>query len=274
ECKSDNEKPLCQKAFDNIFFKKNLSIFSPKKDQCDKCCQYNLKNLPEEDTNESINYWFDESQTELVASTFVSCLIDVIEETLKKSLKPVIIYSDDCTVQNRNCVMSNALLHLCIKYDVTITQKFLEKGHTQMEYDSVHSVIERKLKKTDCYLPSQLSQITKEARIYPFPYTSKLLTFNFFSDYSNKKLMFYESIRPGRVALIFLMSCQEGQTKLIKKIFLSFPNFINTPKKISLDKWNDLQSLKSIMPYDCHCFYDALPYMNESVHKAKKKSKE
>lgn len=66
--------------------------------------------------------------------------------------------------------------------------------------DSVHGVIERKLKKTDCYLPSQLSQLTKEARMYSFPYTSKLLTFNFFSNYSNKKMMFYESIRPGRIA--------------------------------------------------------------------------
>ncbi|KAL5237055.1 hypothetical protein ACI65C_004465 [Semiaphis heraclei] len=52
ECKTDNEKPLCRKAFDNIFFQKNLSIFSPKKDQCDKCCQYNLKNLPEEELTE------------------------------------------------------------------------------------------------------------------------------------------------------------------------------------------------------------------------------
>ena len=76
--------------------------------------------------------------------------------------------------------MSNALLHLCIKYDITITQKFLEKGHTQMKCDSVHSVIERKLKKTDCYLPSQPSQLTKEARIYPFPYTSKIINIQFF----------------------------------------------------------------------------------------------
>lgn len=106
-------------------------------------------------------------------------MIDVIEETLKKSLKPVIIYSNGCTAQNRNCVMSNALLHLCIKYDIIITQKFLEKDHTQMEC-SVHSVIKRKLKKIDFYLPSQLSQLTKEARLYPFPYISKLLTFNFF----------------------------------------------------------------------------------------------
>lgn len=58
---------------------------------------YTVYNLS---THEIINYWFDESQTELIASIFVSCLIDALEETLKKSLKPVIIYSDGCTAQN------------------------------------------------------------------------------------------------------------------------------------------------------------------------------
>lgn len=359
-CMTDKEEPLCRKSFDNNFSLKNLSIFSPKKDQCDKCCQYNTKNLPEEEyqrhllkknqardeksndkisvkagechlftcdlmavqllpysqassiyfkmklavhnytvynlsTHESTCYWFDESQTELVASTFASCLIDIIEETLNKCLKPVIIYSDGCTAQNRNCVMSNALLHLSIKYNISITQKFLEKGHTQMECDSVHSVIERKLKKTDYYLPSQLSQLTKEARSHPFPYISKLLQFDFFSDYSNKKLMFYESIRPGNIAsdpvvteLRVIQYCPSGiilykinyndsfkelprrPKKIDPEHILKFPKLHQSPKKISLDKWNDLQSLRSIMPYDCHSFYDALPHMDYSVRKNKK----
>ena len=51
----------------SIYFKMKLAVHN-----------YIVYNLS---TNESINYWFDESQTELVASTFVSCLIDVIKET-------------------------------------------------------------------------------------------------------------------------------------------------------------------------------------------------
>lgn len=192
--------------------------------------------------------------------------------------------------------MSNALLHLCIKYDIIIIQKFLKKGHVQMYFDSVHNVIERKLKKTDCYLPSQLTQLRKEARIYPFPYTSKLLIFNFFSDYSNKKLLFYESIRPGRVAsnhvvtdLRVIQYCPTGvilyklnysdsfnelprrPNKIDKEDIFKFPKLHQHPKKISLD----FQSLKSIMPYEFHCFYDALQhYLNESVRKTKEKSKD
>lgn len=362
-CKNDDEEPLVRKKFVDVFNEKNLSIFSPKKDQCDLCCQYKVNNLPEEEyqnhisrknqareektkdklsaeagechvfscdlmavqllpycqanaiyykmklavhnytvynlgTHEAICYWFDESQCELVASTFASCLTDIIEETLKKSLKQVIIYSDGCTAQNRNSVLSNALLHLSIKYKVNITQKYLEKGHTQMECDSVHSVIERKLKRNDYYLPCQLSQLSKESRLHPFPYKSKELSYTYFSDYTCKSKMIYDSIRPGRTTndpvvtdLRVLQYCASGvilfklnyndtfqelprrPNKIDEdKMNCDFPKLYKTQRKISLDKWNDLQSLKTIMPYDCHLFYDSLPHMDSSLRKSKNKN--
>lgn len=126
--------------------------------------------------HKAICYWFDESQCDLVASKFTSCLLDTIEKTLNTlhtSLKPVIIYTDDCKAQNRNSVLSNALLHLSIKYKIDITQNYLEKGHTQIESDSVHSVIEGKMKKTDYYLTSQLCNLATETRKHPFPYENK-----------------------------------------------------------------------------------------------------
>lgn len=150
-----------------------------------------------------------------------------------------------------------------------------------MECDSVHSVIERKLKKTECYLPCQLSQITLQSRLHPFPYESKELTYSFFLDYSDKKNMFYESIRPGRVAsdavvtdlrvleycptgiILYKTNYEDGfkefprRPKPIDEDNINkFPKLYKTPKKITLDKWTDLQSLKKIMPYDCHSFYD------------------
>lgn len=71
---------------------------------------------------------------------------------------------------------SNTLLLLAMEKNVTITQKYLEKGHTQMEVDSVHSVIERKLKNVEIFLPSQYASITKEARREP--------DYTYFKDYS------------------------------------------------------------------------------------------
>lgn len=53
---------------------------------------------------------------------------------------------------------------------VTITKKFLEKGHKQMEVDSVHSAIERKLKGKAIYLPTDYVDVCKNARIHPEPY--------------------------------------------------------------------------------------------------------
>ncbi|KAF0749823.1 Uncharacterized protein FWK35_00023681 [Aphis craccivora] len=274
--------PYCQA--NSIYYKMKLANHN-----------YTVYNIGNHDT---ICYWSNETQCELVASTFATCLVDTIEETIKKSLKPVIIYSDGCTGQNRNGILSNALLHLCMKYKISITQKFLEKGHTQMECDSVHSVIERKLRKTDCYLPCQLSTLTKLSRSHPFPYKTKEVTFNFFRDYSIKTNMFYESIRSGRVAtdptvtdLRVLKYCPSGiiyykinygdvykelptrPNKINEDQINVFPNLYQAPKKITFDKWNNLQSLKSIMPSDCHAFMTLCLIWIQAFEKQRKKIK-
>uniref|UniRef100_A0A2S2NB05 Uncharacterized protein n=1 Tax=Schizaphis graminum TaxID=13262 RepID=A0A2S2NB05_SCHGA len=44
----------------------------------------------------------------------------------------------------------------------------------------------------------------------------------------------------------------------------SFPNLYTSETKIPLDKWNDLQFLKGMMPSDTHSFYDNIPCENES----------
>lgn len=86
---------------------------------------------------QSTCYWFSEDQNnQLVASTFVSCLIDYMEKKcLPAEKKPIIILSDGCTAQNRNNVMANALLNFSMLHGVLIYQKYLEVGHTQMEVD-------------------------------------------------------------------------------------------------------------------------------------------
>ncbi|CAG4931342.1 unnamed protein product [Parnassius apollo] len=109
-------------------------------------------------------YWFDEHNAGLVASVFVSCVIDCLRKILSEKTLPIILCSDGCTSQNRNVVSANALLDLAMEYNVVITQKFLQKGYTQIECDSSHSAIECRLKNKDIYLPSQYATISKEAR--------------------------------------------------------------------------------------------------------------
>ena len=54
------------------------------------------------------------------------------------------MFSDTCSGQNRNQNVAAILLHAAksIKHLRVIEQKLLEKGHSYMECDSMHAVIE------------------------------------------------------------------------------------------------------------------------------------
>ena len=54
-----------------------------------------------------------------------------------------ILYSIGCTYQNINSTLSKALLHFAVMQNEEIEQKYLEKGHTQMEVEPVHGRVER-----------------------------------------------------------------------------------------------------------------------------------
>lgn len=91
----------------------------------------------------------------------------------------VVLYSDGCTSQNRNSTLSSALLHLTKTHKVTIEQKYLEKGHMQMEADSMHSCIKRKLKNTIINVPADYENVCLFARRNPSPYVVKYLNYDF-----------------------------------------------------------------------------------------------
>jgi len=132
-------------------------------------------------SHECTCYWWDETQSDLSASSFVSCIIDQITDyNLKYPLINIILWSDGCCYQNINCTLSNVLLEFAIN-TISIEQKYLTKGYTQMECNSVHSTIENKLRNTNIYLPSDYMRITKSARTKPFSYR-------------------FDTIRPGKKA--------------------------------------------------------------------------
>lgn len=234
-------------------------------------------------THDVTCYWFDESEAELVASTFSTCVIDKLKEVAKDSNVPIFLYSDGCTYQNRNAVLSNALLRFAMDTGVTILQKFLEKGHTQMECDSVHSAIECRLKSREISLPSEYATVTREARKKPFPYKALYLDHSFFTNYSDKRLWIYDSIRPGRKVndptvidlrvikydpngiiyykLDFTEDFQELPTRPKTVKYEEFPRLYNERLKIKKTKWEHLQQLKKVLPHDCHLFYDNIPYL-------------
>lgn len=82
-------------------------------------------------------YFWHESNGGVTANEFVSCLAHYIAS--RSNYKTIILISDGCNYQNRNKVLASTLSSLSVKFNVTIRLLILEKGHTMMPCDSVHS---------------------------------------------------------------------------------------------------------------------------------------
>lgn len=126
---------------------------------------------------------------------FTSCLIDYLEHLDLEGIDTIIIYSDGCGYQNRNITLSNALQKFACDNKATMEQKYLEPGHTQMECDSVHGLIERQIRNRTIYVAQQYVEATRDAR-KDNPYDVVYINFRFFRDFN--KLGPYTSIRPGK----------------------------------------------------------------------------
>lgn len=152
------------------------------------------------ESHDSVNHIWDETEGQVVASCFTTCVTTFLKNYIdvNTNIKRIIIYSDGCGYQNRNIVLSNALLNLCQKYDLTIEQKYLVKGHTQMECDSTHSLIERRVKNKVFYLPSDFTDHVRLSRMDPKPLIAHHLHHEFFLNYDIPELKRYNSIRPGK----------------------------------------------------------------------------
>lgn len=88
-------------------------------------------------TRKVMCYFWTEIDAELNASSIATCVIEFLGNEDLQGVQTVIIFSDGCTYQNRNTTLSNAMLMFAIKTGITIEHKYLERGHTQMECDSV-----------------------------------------------------------------------------------------------------------------------------------------
>lgn len=158
-------------------------------------CLYNLKN------HKGYCYLWNENEAGLTGDVFASIVVTFITQHVLPSMgenknAKIILYSDGCTAQNRNAVMTNALLNLAMLKKITIIQKYLEVGHTQMEADSIHACIERKIKNKIINVPAEYYNICKNARTNPEPYDVTYLNHSFFKSFKNVE--FFRSIRPGK----------------------------------------------------------------------------
>ncbi|CAC5424332.1 unnamed protein product [Mytilus coruscus] len=97
-------------------------------------------------------YLWDEVNGGRGSNEIGSCILMHINSVAEKNshLKEITFYSDTCGGQNRNQYVASAMLYAFNQHKSIeiINHKFFERGHSEMEADSIHSAVERAKKNT------------------------------------------------------------------------------------------------------------------------------
>jgi hypothetical protein len=241
-------------------------------------------------------YLWDETNGGRGSSDIGSCILMHINSIAEKNstIREITYYSDTCGGQNRNQFVASAMLYALHSHEhlETINHKFFERGHSEMEADSIHSSIERAKRSTKVYHPSQWDTVVSMARKRN-PYIVIPLNYRDFQDLKAlktdlnmnlKKAVTGETINWFKVkwiqvakdcpASIFFnynfdqenvmeakfRSCSlRGRKKIIENIKLA--SLYKTKLQISMAKKADLLSLckSGIIPPMYHAYYENLP---------------
>ncbi|CAG9825704.1 unnamed protein product [Phaedon cochleariae] len=126
------------------------------------------------DSNDSTDcYFWHEGEGNRGSDEIGSCLLAFIEkETQREHTEPIdfVYFSDKCCGQNKNRFIVALYMFAIMKFANvnSITHKFLITGHTQNEGDSVHSIIEKQIKRSlksgPIYVPNQYALIIRDAK--------------------------------------------------------------------------------------------------------------
>lgn len=109
-------------------------------------------------------YMWHEGIAKRGSNDIASCIHDYNRQL--GNVDELVYYSDSCSGQQRNLPFATMCLysvqHLPIK---TITHNFFERGHSQMEGDSVHATIEKATKKHDMFSPMDWMSAVSNSKI-------------------------------------------------------------------------------------------------------------
>ncbi|CAG4992770.1 unnamed protein product [Colias eurytheme] len=134
-------------------------------------------------------YFWTESEAKRGAIEIGTCVWQYLEGICESNLeeKNVTFYSDNCCGQNKNKYIATLYLFAVNTLNIrSIKHKFLITGHTQNEADSVHSLIEKEIKKNlksgPIYSPDQYITLIKNSKKSKPGIHVHELTFNSFVD--------------------------------------------------------------------------------------------
>lgn len=110
-------------------------------------------------------YVWDQTLAGRGALEIHTCLLDCFGRQAAKGVTEIEAYSDNCSYQNKNNVQITTYYVVSQKLKIQITHHYLEKGHTQMDCDSVDPSIDMKIKHTDIFPPSQWYGLIQKAKV-------------------------------------------------------------------------------------------------------------
>ncbi|CAG9825650.1 unnamed protein product [Phaedon cochleariae] len=118
-------------------------------------------------------YMWDETMAGRGANQIASCIHKYLHDNLDPEKKSLTLYSDTCAGQNKNSFLP-IMFMLFMKGTSSlecVDHKFLEPGHTHMECDTDHSIIEKKKKKYEAAIehPRDWMQLVRMCgKTHPF----------------------------------------------------------------------------------------------------------
>ena len=116
-------------------------------------------------------YMWSEDVAKRGGNEIASCLYDFIQTKLRLNpdIKEFKLYSDSCAGQNKNRQVLGMLKFLSETTSTKMTHTFMVPGHTHMECDSVHAIIEKAKKRMDIFVPNDWFNLVRMAKTSP-PY--------------------------------------------------------------------------------------------------------
>lgn len=236
-------------------------------------------------TGMSTHHMWHEGISGRGANQIASCLFAYLREQ-PEEISEVILYSDTCGGQNKNTHVAAMFTYLLtIKPSMKlIYHKFMIPGHTHMEVDLDHAIIEKKKKKTEIqiYHPHDWMQLVRSSSK---KFTVKEMRQNDFFDFASLlkgplvarkkdddgnifkwhdvKWLSYDS-EFGVIKYKTSLSREESfksinfkrNTRRDKEINLM--QITDKPVPISVEKKRDIISLLSLIPECFHNFYQNL----------------
>lgn len=130
-----------------------------------KLACYNCSIIYDLDTHRKYAVRWDQTQTGRGANESASSLHYYISERMPKSTKYLFIWADTCGGQNRNYITVSAMAGIVKTHPnlLSVSLNYFESGHNQSEVDTIHSDIEKAVRRKEIYHPSEYVVLTSNA---------------------------------------------------------------------------------------------------------------